>query len=656
MTSTDEIPKVDDIYRNWYLDYASYVILDRAIPHIKDGLKPVQRRIMHSLKEMDDGRLNKIANVTGHCMRYHPHGDSSIYGAIVGLGQKKFLIDTQGNWGNIFTGDPAAAARYIEGRLSSLAKKVSFNNRLTEFVPSYDGRGEEPVTLPMKFPLLLFQGAEGIAVGLACSILPHNFVELCDGAIAHLEGREFIIYPDFPTGGVADVRGYNDGMRGGRVKVRARIDLDGTNKLIIRDLPYGVVGEKLMQSIESAVEKNKIRIDKITNLIAKEVRIDIVLPSGTDQEMARDALYAFTSCEVSLATNACVIQDDKPRFLGVSDILRFNADQTKALIKRELELEMEDLKEDWHRKMLERLFIENKVYEGYTDSKRLSWEDVLAYTTEEMNKYRTKVQRDISEEDIIRLTEIRMKRLTRFDTSAADKAMAANEAEQARVIADLQNIVPITVEYFQALKKSFTVETVRGISYSRERRTQLEEFGSVQASAVAAANVKLYINREEGFLGHSMKKDELLCDCSDIDDVLAIGRDGWMKVSRITPKTFFGRDILFGGIWRKGDTRVFNLIYQNKESGHIYAKRFLAGSITRDKSYELVKSTGSQVLYLSARDTAEEVPPKVNIHLVKVAGVRKTEFEYNFADLAVKGRASGGNRLSKYTVSKIEEI
>lgn len=636
MATKHNIAQVENFYHDWFIDYASYVILDRAIPHLKDGLKPVQRRILHSLDELDDGRLNKVANVAGHCMRYHPHGDQSIIGAIVAIGQKGLLIDTQGNWGSIFTGHSAAAARYIEARLSKFAREVSFNPRLTEYSPSYDGRSKEPVTLPMKFPLLLAQGAEGIAVGLACSILPHNFLELCDACIAHLQGKPFTLLPDFPTGGLADIRNYNDGCRGGRVKVRARIEMGKKDSLIVTDLPYGVTGPKLMESVEKAVENNKIRIKNISDNTAKTVSIVISL-GGADPEVTRDALYAFTACEVSLAPNACVISDGKPHFLSVSDMLRASAEQTKSLIQKELELRLADLREEWHKMTLEQLFMANKVYESF--DKHDDWEAVLAATKKTMEKFRSKLQRDVTEDDIIRLTEIKVKRITKFDTKQAADLIAKNEGDQAVVVDKLKRIVPVTVEYLNGLKKRYGV--------GRERKTEISEFGTVNAASVAVSNVKLYLNRDEGFAGHGMKKDEFICDCSDIDDVLAIGADGWMKVNRIAAKTFFGSGILYAGIWRKNDTRVYNLAYQDGESGHIYVKRFKAGAITREKEYQLVKSPKSKVLFLEVSDD-ETKAPKVLVTLKKGQGSRKTEFDYDFSELAVKGRESGGNRLTKY--------
>jgi len=644
MRTPHNIAQVETFYNDWFIDYASYVILDRAIPHLKDGLKPVQRRILHSLDEMDDGRLNKVANVAGHCMRYHPHGDSSIIDAMVGIGQKGYLIDTQGNWGNIFTGHEAAAARYIEARLSKFAKEVSFNPRLTEYSPSYDGRGKEPVTLPMKFPLLLAQGAEGIAVGLACSILPHNFIELCDSCIAHLEGRPFTLYPDFPTGGIADVRNYNDGARGGRVKVRAKIEREGKDSLVIHDLPYGVTGPKLMESVEKAVENNKIRIKNISDNTAKAVRIVVSL-GGADPDVTRDALYAFTACEVSLAPNACVITDGKPKFLGVTEMLRASSDQTRDLIKKELEMRLADLREDWHRMTLEQLFIANKVYDSF--DKTDDWEAVIAATLVTMQAFRNKLQRDLTEEDVVRLTELQFKRITKFDTKKALDLIAKNEADQAVVVDKLSRISEVTVEYFAGLKKRY--------GEGRERKTELSEFGTVNAASVAASNVKLYLNKEEGFVGHGMKKDEFVCDCSDIDDVLAIGADGWMKVNRIAGKTFYGANILYAGIWRKNDARVYNLAYCDGESGHVYVKRFKAGAITREKEYSLVKSPKSKILFLSVEDT-EASAPKINVQLKKGQGARKTDFEFDFSELAIKGREAGGNRLTKYETVAVSRI
>lgn len=637
------INQVGVFYENWFLDYASYVILERAVPHLDDGLKPVQRRILHSLYEMDDGRFNKVANVVGHSMRYHPHGDASIYEALVSLGQKNFLVDTQGNWGNILTGDGAAAARYIEGRLSKLSKETAFNPDLTETIPSYDGRGREPVVLPIKIPLLLLQGVEGIAVGLACKILPHNFVELCEAAISHLEGKEFKIYPDFATGGEVDVADYNDGRLGGKVKVRAKIVPEGKDKLVITELPFGVVASTLMESIEKAVLRNKIKIKKIDDYISKSVRIVIQLPSGACQETARDALYAFTACECSISVNACVISESKPQFLGVSDILKHTTERTKELLKRELEIKLERLSEEWHRMKLEEIFIREKIYQKY--EKAGSWEEILALTQKAMAGFRKELKRDITEEDSRRLTDIRVKRISKFDGVAAAEALQKNEKEQEVVRGHLATLVSYTVAHFKAL--------IRDYGKGRERKTTLSHFKAVQAAAVAVANVKLYVNKQEGFVGFGLKKDEFVCDCSDIDDVLAIGGSGWMKVERISSKSYLGSNIQYAGIWRKDDPRVYNMVYRDGESGITYVKRFKAGAITRSKEYELTKSKGSQVLYLSVSENETDEAPKVRVVLKKEAGVRKTEIDFDFSSISVKGREAGGNIVARHKVSSV---
>jgi topoisomerase-4 subunit A len=640
------INQVGVFYENWFLDYASYVILERAVPHIDDGLKPVQRRILHSLYEMDDGRYNKVANVVGHAMRYHPHGDASIYEALVALGQKNFLVETQGNWGNILTGDGAAAARYIEARLSKLAKEAAFNPDLTSTSPSYDGRGREPVALPIKMPLLLLQGVEGIAVGLACKILPHNFIELLNGSIAYLRGENFNIFPDFATGGEVDVTDYNDGRQGGKVKVRAKIELEGKDKLVVTQLPFGTVASSLMESIEKAVLKNKIKIKRIDDYISKTVRIVIQLPSGACQETTRKALYAFTLCESSISVNACVIHNEAPKFLGVSDLLKYSADRTKDLLRRELEIRLERLQEEWHRMKLEEIFIQEKVYQKY--EKAESWEAIVDLTEKAMRGFRDKLKRDINEDDIRRLTDIRVKRISRFDEKAAGMALEKNENEQNSTQANLDRINEYTINYYHKLIKEY--------GGGRERKTTIAQFGSVEAASVAAANVKLYVNKQEGFIGYSLKKDDFICDCSDIDDVLAIGKDGWMKVDKIAPKTYMGPSIVEAGVWRKNDTKIYNMIYRDGDSGVFYVKRFKAGAITRGKVYSLVKSEKSEVIFLKVTEEGKDEKLSVRVILRKQAGVRKTEFEFDFSSVGVKGREAGGNIISRHHVSEVKII
>jgi len=644
--SQKTISQVGVFYKEWFLDYASYVILERAVPHIADGLKPVQRRILHSLYEMDDGRFNKVANVVGHSMRYHPHGDASIYEALVAMGQKQLLVETQGNWGNILTGDGAAAARYIESRLSGLAKEVAFNPALTEFVPSYDGRGREPVTLPMKIPLLLLQGVEGIAVGLACKILPHNFVEVCNAAAASLEGKEFTLLPDFPTGGLVDATDYSDGKSGGKVKVRARIELEGKDKLVITELPAGVVASSLMESIEKAVTKGKIKIKKIEDYISKKVRIVLHLPSGISQETTRDALYAFTTCESSISVNACVIQDHRPRFLSVSELLSHAAKTTLNLLKRELEIKLAALEEDWHRMKLEEIFIREKIYQKF--EKAASWEEILDLTLSSVKKFSSELRRPPSEDDAKRLTDIRVKRISKFDADEARRLMEKNESSQKETKSHLADITGYTVAYFKKLIKE------HGESYPR--RTEVAKFGSVVASDVASANVKLYANMKEGFVGHSMKKDDFVCECSDIDDVLVIGAAAWMKVEKISAKAYMGPDLKTVAIWKKNDTKVYNMLYEDAESGNTYAKRFQAGSITRGRQYQLSKSEGSKVLFLEISPDETSTPPKVRINLAKAQGVRKTELDFDFSSIAIKGREAGGNIASRHKVASVARL
>lgn len=644
--SAKTVSQVGVFYKDWFLDYASYVILERAVPHINDGLKPVQRRIMHSLHEMDDGRFNKVANVVGHSMRYHPHGDASIYEALVAMGQKQFLVETQGNWGNILTGDGAAAARYIEARLSKLAKEAAFNPALTEFAPSYDGRGKEPVTLPMKIPLLLLQGVEGIAVGLACKILPHNFVEVCTAAADFLEGKPFSLLPDFPTGGLVDASDYADGKQGGKARVRAKIEPEGKDKLVIHELPAGVVASTLMESIEKAVAKGKIKIKKIEDYISKKVKIVLHLPPGSCPENTRNALYAFTACEGSLSVNACVIQDSRPRFLGVSDLLKAAAQRTLALLKKELEMRLADLEEEWHRMKLEEIFIREKIYQKF--EKAESWEAILSLTLGSVRKFSSELRREPNEDDARRLTDIRVKRISRFDANEARRLMERNEGSQEETRANLADITGYTVRYFRQLVKDY------GPLYPR--RTEIARFGTVVASEVAVANVKLYANLKEGFVGHSMKKDEFVCDCSDIDDVLVIGESGWMKVDRISPKAYMGADLKLVGIWKKSDTKVYNMVYEDASSGNTYAKRFQAGSITRSRPYQLVKSEGSKVIYLSVSPSPEVPPPKLKVSLKKEAGIRKTEMEFDFSSIAVKGREAGGNILTRHKVAALSPL
>lgn len=634
---------VSGMYKNWFLDYASYVILERAVPAIEDGLKPVQRRIMHSLWEMDDGRFNKVANVIGNTMKYHPHGDASIGDAMVQLGQKDLLIETQGNWGNILTGDSAAAPRYIEARLSKFALEVAFNPKTTTWLSSYDGRNKEPATLPMKFPLLLAQGVEGIAVGLACKILPHNFNELIDASIKILRGRKAEVFPDFPTGGLADFSNYNDGLRGGRIRVRAKISQLNKKTLIVSELPFATTTQSLIDSILAANDKGKIKIKKVEDNTSENVEVLIHLAPDVSPDKTIDALYAFTACEVSISPNACIIEQDKPRFVGVNEMLKISTDQTLELLKRELEIELEELKEQWHFSSLEKIFIKEEMYidfKKYSDK-----ENLFNYLYECFKPHKRKLNRAINDEDLERLTKIPMIRITRFDSIKADDVMKGLENRIDKVKNHLTNLVEFAVEYFTNLKKKYGT--------GRERKTEIRSFENIEVRQVVVANQKLYVNREEGFIGYGLKKDEFVCDCSDIDDIIAFTKEGKMKVVKVADKAFIGKDILYVNVFKKNDTHtIYNMIYRDGKKGSAMMKRFPVTGVTRDKEYDLTRGTPeSQVLYFTANPNGES--EIVTVNLKPLPGLRKLEFDVNLADLAIKARGTMGNVVTKYPVKKI---
>lgn len=635
---------INGMYKEWFLDYASYVILERAVPAIEDGLKPVQRRILHAMKEMDDGRFNKVANIIGQSMQYHPHGDASIADAIVNLGQKELLIETQGNWGDIRTGDGAAAPRYIEARLSKFALEVVFNPQTTEWQLSYDGRKREPVTLPVKFPLLLAQGVEGIAVGLSTKILPHNFCELILGSIQILKGEKTNILPDFPTGGLADFSEYNEGTRGGRIKVRARIEEEDNKTLIIKDIPFGTTTNSLIESIIKANDKGKIKIKKVVDNTAKDVEIQIQLAPGQSPDMTIDALYAFTDCEVSISPNACVIIEDKPVFLSVNKILEYNTHQTKALLKRELEIKKAELMEKLLFSSLEKIFIENRIYRDIEECE--TWDAVIQTIDKGLEPFKPDFYREITTDDIVRLTEIKIKRISKFDSFKADELMRRLQEELKEVNHNLRHLTDYAIKYYENLLSKY--------GKGKERKTEIRAFDTIQATVVAANNAKLYVNRADGFVGYGLKKDEFVCDCSDLDDVIVIRRDGNCVVTRIQEKGFVGKDIIHVAVFRKGDERmVYNLAYLDGGSGRAMVKRFQVLGVTRDREYDLTKGAkGSKVLYLSANPNGEaEI---VAVHLTQGAKAKIKIFDFDFSTLEIKGRAAGGNILTKYPIKKIQ--
>lgn len=640
----ETITRVTGMYKDWFLDYASYVILERAVPAIEDGFKPVQRRIMHSMKDLDDGRYNKVANIVGHTMQYHPHGDASIADAMVQIGQKDLLIDTQGNWGNILTGDSAAASRYIEARLSKFALDVVYNPKITEWQASYDGRRKEPVNLPVMFPLLLAQGGEGIAVGLSTKILPHNFIELIDASIKHLKGKAFTIFPDFPTGGIADFSNYNDGLRGGRVRVRAKISQLDKYTLAITEIPFGTNTSTLIDSVLKANDKGKIKIKKIEDNTAANVEILVHLPPGISPDKTIDALYAFTSCETPISPLGCVIEDNKPLFIGVSEMLRRSTDNTVQLLKSDLEIKLDEFEEQWHFASLERIFIENRIYRDIEEEE--TWEGVINAIDKGLQPHIKHLKRAITEEDIVRLTEIRIKRISKFDIDKAQQKIDALEDQIAEIKHHLEHLIDYAIAYFTRLKKDY--------GEGRERKTEIRAFDDVDATKVVIRNTKLYVNREEGFVGMSLKKDEYVCDCSDIDDIIVFTREGKMVVTKVDAKTFVGKDIIHVAVFNKKDNRtIYNMIYRDGKSGPSYIKRFAVTGITRDKEYDLTNGNKlSSVLYFSANHNGEaEV---VTILLRQAGSIKKLKWDIDFSDILIKGRDSKGNLVTKYPIKKVE--
>lgn len=632
-------------YKNWFLEYASYVILERAVPALEDGLKPVQRRILHSMKEMDDGRFNKVANIIGQSMQYHPHGDASIGDALVNLGQKDLLIETQGNWGDVRTGDSAAASRYIEARLSKFALEVAFNAKTTEWQLSYDGRKNEPVNLPMKFPLLLAQGADGIAVGLSTKILPHNFCELIDASIKYLRGKKFELFPDFQTGGMIDISGYNEGKRGGKVRVRAHVEELDKKTLVIRDVPYGVTTTQLMESITKANEQGKIKIKKVVDVTAKEVEIQIDLAPGISPDITIDALYAFTDCEVSISPNACVIENHKPRFMGVQELLRCSVDNTKHLLKRELEIKLGELEDKWHYTSLEKIFFEEKIYKEL-EQKHETWDHVIEAIDKGFAPFKKKLKRPIEREDILKLTEKPVRRIYRLDINELNQQIKGIEADIQEVNHHLANLTDYAVAYYDNLLKKF--------GKGRERKTEIKEFDTIQVKQVAIANTKLYINRAEGFIGTGLKKDEFLCECSDYDDIIAFTKAGTMKVVKVSDKTFIGKDIIHAAIFEKNDERTtYNMIYLDGKSGISYAKRFNVTGVTREKEYDLTKgSEKSKVHYLTANPNGEAETLKIILSPNCTARIK--ELDFYFEELEIKGRSSMGNQVTKYPIKTVK--
>ncbi|TAI48715.1 DNA gyrase/topoisomerase IV subunit A [Flagellimonas allohymeniacidonis] len=642
--SQDTLTRVTGMYKDWFLDYASYVILERAVPAIEDGFKPVQRRIMHALKELDDGRYNKVANVVGHTMQYHPHGDASIADAMVQLGQKDLLIDTQGNWGNILTGDGAAASRYIEARLSKFALDVVYSPKITEWQLSYDGRKKEPVNLPVKFPLLLAQGAEGIAVGLSTKVLPHNFNELIDASIKHLKGQRFKLYPDFPTAGIIDVTNYNDGIRGGKVRVRAKIATLNKNTLVINEIPYGTNTSSLIDSILKANDKGKIKIKKIEDNTAAEVEILVHLPSGISPDKTIDALYAFTSCESSISPLGCIIKDNKPLFIGVKEMLERSTDFTVELLKSELEIQLGELEEQWHFSSLERIFIENRIYRDIEEEE--TWEGVISAIDKGLKPFTKNLKRAVTEEDIVRLTEIRIKRISKFDLEKAQQLIDSLEEKIAQTKHDLEHLVDFAIAYFKELKKKY--------GKGRERKSEIKIFDDIEATKVVIRNTKLYVNREEGFIGTSLRKEEYVTDCSDIDDIIVFTKKGEMMVTKVDAKTFIGKNIIHVGVFKKKDSRTtYNMVYKDGKGGPSYIKRFNVTAITRDKIYQLAGSKASaDVLYFSANPNGEaEI---ITVMLRQSGSIKKLKWDLDFADVLIKGRGSKGNLVTKYAVKRIE--
>lgn len=641
----DQHASLGAMYSDYFLDYASYVILERAVPHLLDGLKPVQRRILHSLEELDDGRYNKVANIVGNTMKYHPHGDQSIGDAIVQLGQKDLLIDTQGNWGNTLTGDGAAAPRYIEARLTKFALEVLFNPKTTEWIPSYDGRNKEPLTLPVKFPLLLAQGVEGIAVGLACKILPHNFNELITASIAVLRDEPFTLLPDFPTGGIMDASDYRDGLRGGKVRVRARISTEKKGLLRITEIPYGTTTGALMESIVAAADKGKIKIARIEDNTAAHADILVHLPPGADPETSRDALYAFTDCEQSISPNACVIAEGKPQFLGVSEILRRSTFQTRELLKRELEIKLGELEEKWHFSSLEKIFIEKRIYRDIEECE--TWEAVIKAIDDGLTPYKSLLKREVTTEDIVRLTEIKIKRISKYDSFKADEEIRNLEKAIDETAKNLRNLTRFTIRWFEELGKKYGAD--------RERRTEIASFERVDRVQVVAATETLYLDAKNGFAGYGLKKEEPVEKCSTIDDIIAFTQDGKMRVMKVAEKVFVGQRPLRVAVFRKDEDLIYSMIYRDGRDGPILAKRFTVGGITRDKEYDLTKGTpGSRVLYFAVHKTNEESSAQMLlVHLKPALRMRNLIRPLHFAEFGIKGRSSGGNLVTKHGIEKI---
>ncbi len=638
------ITRVAGMYKDWFLDYASYVILERAVPSIEDGFKPVQRRIMQSMKDLDDGRYNKVANIVGHTMQYHPHGDASIADAMVQIGQKDLLIDTQGNWGNILTGDRAAASRYIEARLSKFALDFVFNPKITNWQSSYDGRRKEPVNLPVKFPLLLVQGAEGIAVGLSTKILSHNFIELVEASISYLKQNRFALLPDFITGGIADFTNYNDGKRGGKVRIRAKISVMDKTTLLISEIPFGTSTTSLIDSILKANDKGKIKIKKIDDNTASKVEILVYIPNGISPDKTIDALYAFTNCEISISPLTCIIQDNKPVFLGVSDILRISTDNTVELLKKELKIKLGELEDQWHNASLERIFIENKIYRDIED--KTTWEGVLSAIDQGLKPYVKGLKREVVDDDLVRLTEIKIKRISKFDIDKANEKILNVEAQIKEVKSHLDDIINYSIAYFQRLKKDY--------SKNRERKTEIRIFDDVDAKKVVIRNTKLYVNRVEGFVGTSMRKDEYVCDCSDIDDIIVFTENGKMIITKVDTKTFIDKNIIHVAVFKKKDKRtIYNMIYRDGDKGYCYLKRFPVYGITRDKPYSLIRSKKEGVVkYFSANPNGEA--EKVTISLRKNPKLKKLKWDVDFSDYMIKGRMTRGNQITKRNVKRIE--